>query len=335
VLGRELAHLRRSLGNLEVPQWRAEVRYRLCFIVLLGLSLVACGRSEHAGVFDGDSLVPPIPMWIEHHTQCVAPDEHENAQAELALRTFELFPNGGSLPIAATKYFGSRRFRSIGVEVCPPTDLYPRLVELTVQQGHFSGAHLFEDDLRLARQLGPADPRIVEAVARTAFNAQAIVGYEELHRDIRPLARTILAEYGDASRRFSDRAFAEMSGDTELGTSAAQLAVATRRPDAMLKVEQIMTRILRTNRDPIPRRVADRLEELGYALAFGGRDAEPHVGPVLAALDRRREGWAPPFGMVASAPVQLCFVLKRVGGAAARNRLRLPPCNSQYVTGAN
>jgi hypothetical protein len=303
--------------------------------VIAGLAFVWLAAACSLGRMEGEleEAVPPTPFWIDqvNGLGCVPPTEAEAGQAQHALQSIELFERFSWPAIGASRYFSQPQIRGTGTdarEICPPANLYPRLSELLVRKRYFDGAYLFHDEVGLARATGARDPKIVDATGRTAFHEAPIIGDDPLKRDVRPLARTVLAEFGAASAAYRERAFAEMSADTAMGTSAAQLAVAAGHPGALERTKALMTDTLDRHKDPIPRNVRDRLFELAYALAFAGQQAVPFMDPVYAMLDRRVESWAPPFGMIDLEPATLCLVLLRVGGDRVRARVAEPPCNA-------
>ena len=63
---------------------------------------------------------------------------------------------------------------------------------------------------------------------------------------------------------------------------------------------------------------ANRLIELGYALARGGAAAEPHSQPIIDMLDEVIARAAPPFGLMATKPTEFCRIAKHIGGRVAR-----------------
>jgi hypothetical protein len=167
-------------------------------------------------------------------------------------------------------------------------------------------------------------------VARTAFHPYAIeTEYPETKQDIRSFARTTLAGFGGAAASWADMAFQAISADDALGTSAAQVAVAGGHPQALDRVQGLFTDLLAAySDDPIPLRVRDRLYELAYAIAMGGRAAQTHAGPIHELLGRKVESWAPPFGMLELPPRRMCRVLEYIGGEEARLAVSKPPCDS-------
>ncbi len=312
-----------------------QTRKPLILLASLAAGLASCNMQYSKPAKAEQDFVEPEPIWVlrAKRPPCLEPTSQEVEQAAHALRSFELNRRATPMTIGATSYFSRLRYRRIegerSREVCPPYDLYPRLAELLVNQNYFGGAYIFKDELGIARMMGPRDPAIVDAVARTAFNPHPIMEDDVLKRDIRPLARSVLAEFGSAASAYGQQAFDQMSGDTALGTGAAQIAVAAGHPGALARTEELMDEILGQFPDTIPRDSRNRIFELAYALAFAGPQARDHLDPVLDILDRRVESWAPPYGMVELEPVAMCLVLERVGGPEAEARLSEPPCNTE------
>ena len=260
-------------------------------------------------------------------------NDEERAQQDLALKVFAAFPKISTMSIAALRHFSRDQFRQTGktsIRLCPPIDLYPAITERALAEDDFSPAYLHADEVRLARALGPRDPRIVDAVARTAFHPRVIeTEYPESKQDVRFLARVTLAEFGSASAQWSEKAFSEISADDALGTSAAQIAIATDHQGALEKVSGLLQLILQQNpTDPIPIRSRDRFYELAYALANAGAKARPFAAPVVNVVDRKVESWAPPFfGILSITPSPMCRVLELVGGPESERVLSQEPCH--------
>ena len=275
-------------------------------------------------------FVQAKPRWIAE-SSCAEMNDEERLQQELALKVFQAFPRISLLSIAAVRHFGQEAYRKVekvALRLCPPTDLYPAVTEWALAQGQFSASHLFGDEVRLARALGPRDPRIVEAVARTAFHPGVIVTEYPLKGDIRSLARVTLAEFGDEAAQWSEQAYQAINADDALGTSAAQIAVATDHAQALEKVAQLLETILQQHaKNPIPRAPRDRFYELAYAMARAGPKAMAFADPIVKMMDRQVESWAPPYGMVSLRPRRMCRVLELIGGPDAQKALAREVCH--------
>jgi hypothetical protein len=194
--------------------------------------------------------------------------------------------------------------------VCPPVDLYPAVTAITTDQQVFSAPYLYEDEVNLARALGPRNEQILNSVARTAFNSRPIPYANLLKKaDVRPLARLALAEFGVAAKPWSEQAFGQIGHDDPLGTTAAQIAVATGHPQALQKVHEHLDAILRrfpTGR--IPKFDRDRFNELAFALVFAGDDARAHIEPLAEMLSRPNSDYT-------------CAILRQIGGTEAESAL--------------
>lgn len=293
-----------------------------------------CSDAQTNDIPEELRIVEPEPTWLDRAIlgPCVEPNAVETAQFAHVLETFDVFDSYSGWPtIGAVKFLAQKRFRRTGAEsseICTPP-APAGLAEKVVRQGYFQRQHLFHDEVGLARFLGPAKSEIVDAVARTAFYGQRIEGDDPLQRDIRPLAFTVLAEFGVAAAPYGERAFAAMGSSTPTETGAAQVAVASRYPGALAKVAQLMTAELRTAGPVVPWLKRERLFELSYALAFGGVEARQHLAPIFQLLDRKVEYNATMFGMEPVDPVPMCLILQRIGGPEAEARIKRPPCDKE------
>jgi hypothetical protein len=146
--------------------------------------------------------------------------------------------------------------------------------------------------------------------------------------DSRPLAMQLLADQGRFAWPWRRAAMARMEADSAIGTGAAQVAVASGAEAALPKLSQLMTNKLAesrrvrayTNGTEVPAlagRDANRLIELGYAMARGGQAAQPYAQPVVAILDQRIARPVPPFGLFATFPTEFCRIARSIGGHAS------------------
>ena len=287
-------------------------RFLISLVIVIGLGYLLSGLPAHIRSHSTPLLrwVEDDPSWMRSST-CVAPNDADRRKVELAL----------GVARAVFGYFGTTEMRkedSKYVRICPndvAQDEFARLTSKTPywRVGGFPGDHDI-DHLRVARNVGPRLPEIVEIVAETAFAKNPIGDQSSLPRDIRPLARVILAEFGGAAMPWSDQAFETMGSGDELGTTAAQIAVVTHHPGALEKTAALLDDILKAYpRDPIPDYVWMRFYELAFALAAAGPDAMPFIDPVVRMTCRTVDVWAPPFGWLSLSPNEMFDVLKIVG----------------------
>jgi hypothetical protein len=262
------------------------------------------------------------PLWARWPCRGATPDEQR--QHRTALEVLEVFDASrwNQLQRGAVHHFAypgaQRRDLRSDHHPCPPTELYPEVAAAAVKAGIFGHPFLGEAEIALAQQLGPRDPSIVGAVARTAFHEQPIPG--SISRDDqRPHARLVLAEFGAAARPWAGQAMAQVSANDQMGTGAAQVAVAGGEPRALAMVQAFMEQILSaTPKDkPLPIRARNRIFELTFALGMAGEQAQPYAAPLIELLDRKVQSWAPPFGLIELSPGYACIVAERIGGGVA------------------
>jgi hypothetical protein len=272
------------------------------------------------------------PLWA-NAGRCRQANADEQRQHRVALEAMEVFDADwlNALQRGAIKHFAypwrqrrgapSREDTSFP---CPPVELHDAVTKAAIKANVFGRPFLFEDAISLAEQLGPRDPQIVDAVARSAFYSSPIPE-DTFRTDLRPYARLVLAEFGPAAGKWAEQALVQVSANDQLGTGAAQVAVAGRASRALPEVQRLMAQILSaTPQDkPIPRLSRNRIYELAFALGMDGEDAQLYAAPLIELLDRTVESWAPPFGMLQLHPARMCSVAEHIGGnvaAAARTK---------------
>jgi len=296
----------------------------LAFVGVAVVGYMAFVLPQYARSQSTGEYTPPedIPRWVGK--ACVEATDEDRGLDQKALQVFRDFhnQNGGGLSRAAFAYFAQDKHRQDGKEImriCPNDEASEGIAQLTAgtpfwRVGGFPGDHDVQH-LRVARNVGPRRPEILSIVSETAFAERPVAGERlSLPQDIRALARVILAEYGTAAMPWSEQAFAAMGSRDELGTTAAQLAVATRHPGAMERTEQLLDGLLaQYPTDPIPDHAWMRFYELAYALAAAGPEAKPFAGPITRMTCRTVKVWAPPFGNLALPPDEMNRVLKIVG----------------------
>src|SRR5262249_20760937 len=118
-----------------------------------------------------------LPTWVESFG-CLPMNQEEREQTETALHALKIFPRISQMNIGAVRHFARLSYRRDNATrsqpLCPPGDVYAQVSDAMIAQGVFEKPFLFPDDLRVARIIGPRDRRIVDAVARTAFNPSPI-----------------------------------------------------------------------------------------------------------------------------------------------------------------
>src|SRR5262249_24040639 len=266
------------------------------------------------------------PLWA-NPMPCREPNAIEQRQHQLALEVLEVFDADWLNPLqrGAIQHFAYPWRQRRGVPTndkslpCPPHALHASVATAAIKAGVFRRPFLYADDISLAQQLGPRDPQIVHAVARSAFYDN-IIPDDRFKADLRPYARLVLAEFGLAARKWAEQAMAQVSADNQLGTGAAQVAVAGGASKALPEVQRLMEQLISaTPRDkPIPRLTRNRVYELAFALGMAGEEAQRYAMPIVELLDRRVESWAPPYGMLQLPPARMCPVAERIGGSVAK-----------------
>lgn len=269
-----------------------------------------------------------LPSWNPQQMDpavCLEPTEEERQVYSVAVTTLEVASDAVWLGIGAQKFLSHGLYRKTGndfVPVCPPADVYPRAskaitAEIAARPG--SKVYLLEYQLRLAGRLPDPSTHIVEVVGGVAFEDSPHPNQEQYlpADDLRPLARTVLASYGQKALAFRDRAFEEMSGADPMGTGAAQIAAATGHPKALSRVQSLMEEILAAT--PADQSFGleqrSRLYELAYAMYFAGPAAQPYTAPLQQLMKRKVKSRAPPFGLVDLSPKQMCHVLDKIFGS--------------------
>lgn len=294
---------------------------------LTALTLGACSSSLPSvgeRPFKAPPLAWPLPLTFECHAM-TAP-QIERARVSLAIfRAFKPFD-----PV----YRGAADWLSQEQEIgeaephCLPVALLKDATQATVETGEWDKQQLDIVPLRLARQLGPRNPKIIAYVARVAFAPAPLT--DDIFSDIRPEARATLASFGSASRPWLETASHLMNSDTVLGTSAAQVAASSSDPKAVEAVAQLLRRQLEASSGVIPRERAQRVVELVYALGAAGEAARSYVPLLKETLGRQVQSLAPPFGVIERQPNEVCRALKSIGGDEAEAILATEQCKPPW-----
>ena len=252
---------------------------------------------------------------------CEEPTTEESTTYSLAADMLEqnLRAEGLWLDIGVEKFLAHGLYRKMtekgmSVSVCAPENIYSRAGQAITQRRGLN-AYIERYQLELAARIPDPSPYIVEKVGEVAFSQEPHGEREWPYRDIRPLARGVLASYGKHSIRYLDTARAEMSNYDSLGTAASQIATAAGDESDLSKVEVLMRQKLAS----IPQEHTlsiderDRLYELAYAFTYAGPRARSYVGPVKTLMTRKVKSNATMFGLVDLSPKQMCHVLEAVG----------------------
>jgi hypothetical protein len=223
-----------------------------------------------------------------------------------------------SLGIGAQRLLAYNLHRAVDSRpVCTPANIHAR-AEAAVTANRLFDARLSEYQLVLASRFPEPSPYVVEAVAKIAFEKmfQESDAFPYIHEDIRPYARTVLAEFGHRASSYAEKAYSEVSAESVMGTGAAQIAVAAGHPLALALSEKLMLAKLSQVNDasPVPWYEKKRLYELGQAIAFAGDEAKNHIEPIILLMRRKVQSWAPPFGMIPHYPKRSCDILKQIDG---------------------
>lgn len=255
---------------------------------------------------------------------CVPPSKHDLAVYEAAATIIELEAEGDVswLGIGARRSLASVHYRKEGadaVAVCAPASVYERVSAAIIRRKAFVEGRLTEYQLELAWRLPRSNPYVVEAVAQSAFDPQAQPSDTFESRDIRPFARTVLASFGEDAKKYSTIAYEQISGDSPMGTGAAQVAAATGHPLALQRIEALMKDMLSSipRNKVIPYQLRNRLYELSWAIHFSGEPGRKYTAPIHALMKREVESHAPPFGMIELQPKQLCRLISLIEGEDA------------------
>jgi hypothetical protein len=209
---------------------------------------------------------------------------------------------------------------------CAPSQGYIDQLRPWLDAAGWPRVNTGRNDLKLSERLPPSIVR-ARGLAAIAFHPYPPPQDIEFY-DSRPLAMQLLADQGVFAQSWHGAAMARMESDSAIGTGAAQVAVASRPSSALPKVSRLMidklahARRVRAFSDDGEVEVIDlvdanRLIELGYAMARGGSAAQPYAQPVISMLEQRIARSAPPFGLLATPPTEFCRIARAIGGTVA------------------
>jgi len=271
-------------------------------------------------------ITDAIPTWIQFRkdpNKCLQATNgelklFENTLSSLAvLNQEEIFHT--PLHTGIQKFLSHGIYRKVNqnyIPVCFPKD-YLRAVAKEISLSKSMKAHIVQYQLTLAGRFKEPTQEIIELVAKVAFASKPHTNRGEWPEniDLRPLARTVLASYGEKASLYAERAYSEISLETALGTGALQIASSTGYEGALKQVENFMAHILDNNKDNdvISLKDRQRLYELSYALYYSRDKAKNHLEP-LKELMRRRVASRSSFGKLGLYPKQMCHILNELNG---------------------
>lgn len=251
---------------------------------------------------------------------CAEPTSEEGKTFSLAADVLEqnLRAEGLWLDIGVEKFLAHGFYRAtdkgLPIPVCAPQSIYSRAGKVITQRRGLKG-HIERYQLELAARIPDPSPYIVDRVGEVAFSQEPHSEREWPYRDIRPVARSVLANYGKHALKYLEVARAQMSDEDSLGTSASQIVGAAGDDSDLRRVEMLMSQRLAST--PQERTLSiderNRLYELAYTFTYAGTRAIAHVGPVKTLMTRKVKSNATIFGLVDLNPKQMCHVLEAVG----------------------
>lgn len=260
---------------------------------------------------------------------CVAMTAEQRRRSEVVLSVLQTLPRHEQVYGGAIGYFGNAQDLGTNAPFCLDRQMEQSLVEATLHSRVWDYGMPGVSRLALARRLGPRAQPIIDDVAKAAFAPTPLA--DGAFSDIRPMARSILASYGVAASPWREQALKAMTATDALGTSAAQVAGASRDPEAVNAVADLLRRsLVEYPTGPIPNERAKRLVELAYAIGAAGEAGRPHLDLLSDLLERDVESFAPPFGMIERAPSEVCWAIDMVTGPEADRLLSNPRCRKPW-----
>jgi len=252
--------------------------------------------------------IPARPKWDSDslylgrlQDSCIVPTKSEEERYQLAVQILESEGKRfSSLDLGAIKFLAHGIYRKTADKtqaVCAPARIYQRASSAISARNLFYG-RTQEYHLKLASKINNPAEYIVETVAKTAFSSSVHI---DKNKDMRPLARSVLASFGPKAKEYSELAFKQMSAYDPLGTGAAQIAAATGHPKALPNIQRLMYKILETQK-PISRLERQRFYELAYALLVAEHTAVDYTAPIHEFMTRDFADWILP-------PKEMCKVL--------------------------
>lgn len=310
----------------------------LCVTLLLGTA--ACDRAPWMSSRDRvmkerlDGSPPRRPRFLRDAPKCRPASSDEVridrsmlgvAEASATTRSWH------SPPLAYVVHYFAGHWRltaNASQPRCAPSEETFAALNSLMSEANWPAANTLMNDLGLLERLPPTERRAA-GLAQIAF-LEWIPPSDDQGEDTRPYARILLAEQGEFASPWQTQALNAIGSETRLETSAAYLAVAIAPEQALPLVEKAMaeallrsqTRRVRAHSDDgrvaaLQDDDANRLIELGYAMARGGSRADAYSAPVIAMLDEPIARSMPPFGLSSTPPTEFCRIAAAIGGRAA------------------
>lgn len=297
-------------------------------VIAVSLLLPGCERLEaparEPGLTNANAILPADP--------CAPMTPAQAQRADVALAVLRDFPRQAPIYREAMGHFGRARDLGDDQPFCLDEQIRQQISEATLGAEAWDYALPGLPELYLARQLGPRNEAIVVHVANGAFRTTPISEWP--YADIRPMARSVLASFGKHAAPWRDEALEQMHARDTLGTSAAQVAAASQDPGAVGAVARLFEQTLsQTPDDVIPRDKAKRLSELAFAIGAAGEAGRPYINLLTNLLARDVESAAPPFGIIARTPTEVCWALEMIGGPETGEPLSSERCEGAWFRG--
>lgn len=292
---------------------------RIIIFILIG---IAAGYLFHDYLSNKkiDKYPHIVPSSI-FQEDCLPANKVENELFEKVGSLYSVAQNQNNLSIL----IGLNKFLSQGVyryidkkpfKVCSPDWLYKH-VGSVITESNGLNYRLQEEHLKLIQQIRNPSDYIISKVSDIAFKDKAVyeyLNYGDFRIDLRPRARTILAQYKESAKQYAKDAYQDLNAITQVGTSSAQIVASANYLDSLDIIEAMMFEILESVPDtkPIPFDERDRFIELGYALILAGDAATNHTAPLEEMLNREVMSWAGHFGRIELKPKKVCDIINAI-----------------------
>lgn len=315
---------------------------KLKYLAVIGLLIAGFAAGWYA--HSAHSYRPPaftnkeraLPRWA-NSIACTPPTESEAKQLELVLTVLDAFGHkDGSLSmvIGAQRFLSSGPSKGVGRDnfrrLCTPVGYFDRVAE-TMKRHDMWRYRITDYQVDLARQIGEPRPEIIAVLSEWAFKEYGFGSSAFKNKDMRPIIRTALAEYGPAVSHLRDVAFPLISSADSLGTGAAQVAAAAGHPDALPVIVGLMEEIMDAEGGDgvISKQNGLRLQELVYAIAYAEEAGLDYLKQVQRFMNLKVEDSFPTLGSYEADPVGVCDALKRMGSGADELRNSFEYCKQR------